>query len=98
MVTQNLILIDKLCLHYKIEVSFFDALDDIGLIKIETFEQNKFIHQDKISDLEKMIRLYHELNVNMEGIDIVFNLIKKELKLREEINSLKNRLKFYEND
>ena len=98
MVTQNLILIDKLCLHYKIEVSFFDALDDIGLIKIETFEQNKFIHQDKISDLEKMIRLYHELNVNMEGIDIVFNLIEKELKLREEINSLKNRLKFYEND
>jgi len=98
MVTQNLILIDKLCLHYKIEVSFFDALDDIGLIKIETFEQNKFIHQDKISDLEKMIRLYHELNVNMEGIDIVFNIIEKELKLREEINSLKNRLKFYEND
>jgi len=98
MVLQDLILIEKLCSHYKIEFSFFDALDDIGLIKIETFEQNKFIHQDKIGDLEKMIRLHNELHVNIEGIDIVFNLLEKELKLREEINTLKNRLRLYEND
>jgi len=96
MVTQNLLLIDELCLHYKVEFSFFDALDNIGLIQIEIIEQKKFIHQDKISDLEKMIRLHHELNVNIEGIDIVFNLIEKELKLREEIKSLKNRLRLYE--
>ena len=34
--------------HFKIEHSFFDDLENIGLIKIETFEQNKYIHQDKI--------------------------------------------------
>lgn len=98
MVTQDLILIEKLCLHYKIEFSFIEALDNIGLIKIEIFKQNKFIHQDKINDLEKMIRLHNELNVNIEGIDIVFNLLQKEMKLREEVNSLKNRLRLYEND
>ena len=95
---QDLILIDILCINYKIKFSFFDALDNIGLIKIETFEQNKFIHQDKISDLEKMITLHQELNVNLEGIDIVFNLMEKELKLRDEINSLKNRLRLYEDN
>lgn len=98
MLIHELILIDKLCSHYKLELSFFDDLDNIGLIKIETLEQQKFIHQDKISDLEKMIRLHQELNVNIEGIDIVFNLIGKEMKLQEEINSLKNRLRLYEND
>jgi len=98
MATQHLILIEKLCIHYKIEFSFFDALDNIGLIEIETVDQSKFINQDKIGDLEKMIRLHHELNINMEGIDIVFNLLKNEMKLKDEINKLKNKLRVYEDD
>ena len=98
MATQDLILIEKLCLHYKIELSFFDALDNIGLIEIKTVKENKYLYQDKIGDVEKMIRLHHELNVNMEGIDIVFNLLKNELKLKDEINKLKNKLRLYEDD
>ena len=98
MATQDLILIEKLCLHYKIELSFFDALDNIGLIEIKTVKKNKYLYQDKIGDVEKMIRLHHELNVNMEGIDIVFNLLKNELKLKDEINKLKNKLRLYEDD
>ena len=45
-----------------------------------------------------MIRLHNELNVNIEGIDVVFNLLEKEKELREELNALKNKLKLYEND
>ena len=45
-----------------------------------------------------MIRLYNELNVNIEGLDIIFNLLEKEKRLREELNALKNKLKLYEND
>lgn len=95
---QDLILIETICFHYKVEVSFIKDLENIGLIKVETFENNKFIHQDKINDLEKMIRLHNELNVNIEGIDIVFNLLQKELKLKEELNALKSRLRLYENE
>lgn len=98
MATQNLILIKELCLHYKIEFSFFDALDNMGLIEIKTFKEDKYLYQDKIGDIEKMIRLHHELNVNMEGIDVIFNLLEKELKLQEEIKFLKSRLRLYEND
>ncbi|WP_111708672.1 chaperone modulator CbpM [Lutibacter citreus] len=97
MALQDLILIEKLCIQYKIELSFFDALDKIGLIKIEIYEHNKFIQQDKIRDLEKIIRIHNELNVNIEGIDVVFNLLKNEKALREEIKTLKNRLGLYEN-
>lgn len=95
---QDLILIETICFHYKVEISFIKDLENIGLIKVETFDNNKFIHQDKISDLEKMIRLHHELNVNIEGIDIVFNLLQKELKLKEELNALKSRLRLYEGE
>lgn len=97
MATQNLILIETLCPHYEIEISFFDDLFSHGLITIETIEERRFIHQDEISDLEKIIRLYHDLNVNIEGIDIVLNLLEKEKELRDELNALKNRLRLYEN-
>jgi hypothetical protein len=95
---KNLIAITTLCSHYEIEFSFIDALHKTGLIQIEIVKQDQFIHQDQIGDLEKMIRLHHELNVNIEGIDVVFNLLEKEKELREELKALKNRLKLYEND
>jgi hypothetical protein len=45
-----------------------------------------------------MIRLHHELNVNAEGIDVVLNLLEKEMQLRQEVISLKNKLRLYENE
>ena len=95
---KHLISTQTLCSHYNIEISFVDALNKMGLIQIEIIEQNQFIHQDQIGDLEKIIRLHHELNVNLEGIDVVFNLLEKERELRNELNALKNRLRLYEND
>jgi len=96
--TNNLISTQILCSHYDIEISFVDALNKMGLIQIEIIEQNQFIHQDQISDLEKIIRLHNELNVNLEGIDIVFNLLEKEQELRNELVTLNNKLRLYEND
>ena len=95
---KNVIAITTLCSQYEIEFSFIDALHKTGLIQIVIIEQDQFIHQDQIGDLEKMIRLHNELNVNIEGIDVVFNLLEKEKELREELNALKNRLRIYEND
>jgi hypothetical protein len=93
---KHLIPAQILCSQYNIEISFVDALNKMGLIQIEIIEQNQFIHQDQISDLEKIIRLHNELNVNLEGIDIVFNLLEKERELRNELNTLKNKLRLYE--
>ncbi|MCB0704458.1 MAG: MerR family transcriptional regulator [Saprospiraceae bacterium] len=87
---------EHICSHYNIEISFVDALNKIGLIEIEIIEQTQFIHQEQIGDLEKMIRLNNELNVNLEGIDVIFNLLEKERQLRNELTVLKNRLRLYE--
>jgi len=59
---QQLISTQILCSQYNIEISFVDTLNKMGLIQIEIIEQNQYIHQDQISDLEKIIRLYNELN------------------------------------
>ncbi len=88
----------QLCSHYKVEVSFFNELSEVGLIDITTIEQTSCLHQDKISDVEKMIRIHNELNVNIEGIDVVFNLLQKMDSLQNELNTMQNRLRLYEND
>ncbi len=98
MIKKHLISTQTLCTQYNIEISFVDALNKMGLIQIEIIEQNQFIHQDQIGGLEKIIRLYKDLNVNLEGIDLVFNLLEQEKELRDELNALKNRLKLYEDD
>lgn len=95
---KNLIEITSLCSYYKIEFSFIDALQKNGLIQIVIIEQNQFIHYDQIGELEKMIRLHNELNLNIEALDVVLNLLEKEKKLKQELNTLKNRLRIYEND
>ena len=96
--TTTLIPTQILCSHYNIKISFVDALHKMGLIQIKIIKHNPFIHQDQISDLEKIIRLYNELNLNLEGIDVVFNLLAKERELQQEINTLKNKLRLYEKD
>lgn len=98
MIQAHLIATETICTHYNIEISFVDALKKMGLIQIEIIEQKQFIHQEQIGNLEKIIRLHNELNVNLEGIDVVFNLLDKEKELRTELVSLKNRLRLYEND
>lgn len=97
MEAKNFIPVIQLCSHYKVEVSFFNELNEIGLIDITTIKQASYLHQDKINDVEKMIRIHHELNVNIEGIDVVFNLLQKVDDLQSELNTVQNRLRLYEN-
>ncbi len=98
MEAKNYIPVILLCSHYKVEVSFFNELYEVGLIEIITIEQTQYLHQDRINDIEKMIRMHHELNVNIEGIDVIFNLLQKVNDLQSKLNATQNRLLLYEND
>lgn len=95
---KQLIAARTLCSKYNIEYSFVILLNEFGLLQIEKIEQNIYVHPDQIGVLEKMIRLHEELHLNMEGIDVVFNLLQKEEILRQEIIALRNRLRLYEDD
>ncbi len=94
--TKNLIPVQQFCDRYEIEFSFIDSLNEFGLIEITYIKKNQFIALEKIQEIEKMIRLHHELGINLEGIDVIYNLLEKVNNLNTEINSLKNRIEFYE--
>ena len=93
---ENLIAIPALCTHYKVELSFFNNLSEMGLLEVKTIEETQYIDTDAIYEIEKMIRIHQELDINTEGIDVVFNLLQKIDALQNELISTKNRLRLYE--
>jgi len=85
-----------LCTHYKVEMSFFNELNNYGLIEIVTVEKTYCIHEEHMANLEKMVRMHQELNLNFEGIDTVLNMLEKIERLQLELTSTRNRLRRYE--
>ena len=94
--TENLISIPELCSHYELELSFFTNLSEMGLVEIKTVETKSYINSSCIYEIEKMIHIHQDLDVNIEGIDVVLNLLQKMDTLQNEITLLKNRLRLYE--
>jgi len=94
--TANLIPVSQFCTHYEVEYTFIESLSEFGLVEIITIEEDSFIPQEIMPDLEKMVRLYLDLNLNVEGIDVVNHLLHKIASMQEEIKDLRNKLSLYE--
>ena len=98
MATDKYIPVMRLCDSYQIEVSFFKELKELGLIEIISKKDDLYLHEDKLYKVERIIRIHRELNVNIEGIDVVLNLLEKVDKLQSEVNNMQSRLRLYEDD
>lgn len=98
METEHLVAVQEFCQHHEIEFSFINSLNDYGLIEITTVEETQYIYREQMKDIEKMVRLHHELDINMEGIGAITHLLQRIGALQEEVKTLKNRLSLYENE
>ena len=96
METQELIIVDVFCQEYQIEINLIRDLEAFGLIETIILKEQHYLHKDQLATLEKIIRLHNDLNINIEGIEIILDLLEKENLLLSEINNLKNRLGLYE--
>lgn len=92
----NMIAISSYCIHYQIEPSFVTALEEEGLVAVTRTDHGLFISIDQLADLERYKVLFYELNINVEGIDVIHHLLNVQRKLQSEIHNLQNRLRLYE--
>ncbi len=92
----TLIALDEFCALHNIEVSFVSSLSQNGLISITTIQESGFIDNGQLQQLEKFIRLYYELDINLEGIETITYLLQRITNQQEEITVLRNRLRLYE--
>jgi len=96
MQTSNLIAIDEFCAKHDVELSFITSLKQTGLIEITTIEKAWFIHIEELKELEKFIRLYYELDINLEGIETINHLLDRVNTMQNELIMLRNKLGIYE--
>ncbi len=96
MQTDNLIAVKDFCINHKIEITFIRSLQQTGLVEITTIEETEFIDVDQLQQLEKIVRFYYELNINLEGIETITHLLQQIMAMQDEITALRNRLRLYE--
>lgn len=98
METKDLILIKHFCTNHGIEFSFIDSLNEFGLVEVIIHEDNKYLPQDQLKDVEKMMRMHYDLDINMEGIDVISQLLKRINGLQQELLTTQNKLKLFEEE
>ncbi|MGA2407194.1 MAG: chaperone modulator CbpM [Bacteroidales bacterium] len=96
METEYLIAINEFCTSHNIEISFISSLQQSGLIEVTTIKEEGFIVADQLQQLEKFIRLYYDLDINLEGIETINYLLQRIGSMQDEIITLRNRLRLYE--
>jgi hypothetical protein len=95
MYEHELIPAQEFCTHHDVELNFIYSLHEFGLIEIINEEGNDYLSTDQLNQLEKIVRLHYDLNVNMEGIDVILHLLKQLEATHQEANELRNQLRFY---
>lgn len=93
---EKMIPLIQFCASHNIEISFISSLREAGLIEVINFEEGDYIHETRLNELEKMVRLHYDLDINLEGIETIISLLQQIDVMQNEINFLKNRLRFYE--
>ena len=93
---EKLIAVQEFCINHNIEISFISTLQQTGLIEITTVKEASFIDINQLKQLEKFIRFYYDLDINLEGIETITYLLHRIESLQDEVTALRNRLRLYE--
>jgi chaperone modulatory protein CbpM len=96
MSANNLTAATDFCSYHHIETTFITSLEEAGLIEITIIDQTRFIPESQLSRLERMVRLHHDLDINIPGIEAVVHLLERVETMQQEMQSLRNRLRIYE--
>lgn len=96
MAREKYILVKHFCDQTHIEISFVENLHEYGLVSFEEKEDDIFIDEKDVSEIEKWFRLHHDLGINFEGLDAISQMLKRLSRAEKELAKLQNRLNLYE--
>lgn len=90
-----MIAVKEFCKLHDISNAFILDLHNNEIIELVVVKRTKFIVLKNLHTLEKAIRLYNDLNINIEGIPTILHLLASLEKKESELLSLRNQLEFY---
>jgi chaperone modulatory protein CbpM len=96
MESEDMVLASEFCIHHNVELSLIYSLHKSGLVEIIKIEENTFLPVGELPHLEKLVRLYYEMDINLEGIETITHLLKRINELQQHIILLTNKLNEYD--
>jgi hypothetical protein len=93
---EEYILVSEFCESHEISNTFLYELNDNGLIKIIRREERLYLPMEELPKAEKILRLHGELNINLEGVEVITRLLDRMEEMQVKVARLQNRLKLYE--
>ncbi|GAC1300485.1 MAG: hypothetical protein NVSMB24_01200 [Mucilaginibacter sp.] len=91
MARENLIATSDICKYHEVEYTFIQSLGEAGLLQITVVDQTPYIPESDLQKLERMIRMHHELEINIAGIEAITHLLQRIEQMQEEMRLLRNR-------
>ncbi|MGV3560711.1 chaperone modulator CbpM [Larkinella arboricola] len=92
MLPDEVILVEDYCQKYTIDQTFVLSLAEYGLIELVVVEEQQCIPFNQLQAVEKFSNLHYDLNVNLDGIDVINHLLQRIKFMQEEIRQLKTQL------
>ncbi len=89
---ERIILITEVCRHYSLDPDFIRVLREYGLLEVIRRNEEEFLQEEQLSDLETLMHLHYDLEINMEGIDAISHLLRRVKEMQRELTLLRNRL------
>ncbi|AZA77494.1 MerR family transcriptional regulator [Chryseobacterium sp. G0186] len=83
---------EELVRIYNIEITFFDELVDYGLLNIYVEDNIHYLMYEDLPDLEKFANWHYDLEINLPGLEVIHNMLKKLDALKRRNRDLMNKL------
>ncbi|MCM4169118.1 Chaperone modulatory protein CbpM [Arenibacter antarcticus] len=90
------IAIEDFCTSHNIASEFVSRLYDMGLVDVVFQEDLQYLPIQQLPKAEKIVRLYLDLEINLEGIGVITDLLDRIQTMQNEITALHNKLRRYE--
>lgn len=75
---------EELVRIYDIEITFFDSLEESGLLKTENENEVKYLLYDELPAFERFTNWHYDLEINLPGLEVIHRLLNKMEALQAE--------------
>lgn len=83
------------CAHYQLDAAFIEALEKHGLINLKTIDDTLYLQVDQLLIVEKYRSFYYDLDINLEGIEVIHHLLNKIYAMQADLQALQNQLTYH---
>lgn len=98
MIVNKYISIEDFSAQENLELQLLRDFAENGLITIYVVEEKDCLLADDLDEVGRLVRLYKDLHINIEGIDIILTMRKQLIELNRKLEQAQYRLQKLEQE